>query len=119
MSAVWFLCKHFYFQNDTNVSMLPLSCMQEIAQAMQGVDIMVTVASNSPWYHDFLARQFFHHLISDNLLTKCKAVIVRIVPWKNESRYARNTKPQTVDDVLKTCGLNASSLKDKLCKFVT
>ena len=91
---------------------------QETAQAMQGVDIMVTVATVCPWYHDHLAKQFFQWLIGDNLLDECEAVIVRIVPWKNESDYSGDFKPQTVDDILKTCGFNTPSLKDKLCKLV-
>ena len=87
--------------------------MQEISQAMQGVDIVVTITSTAPWFHDILAQEFFQCLTSDNLLDKCRAVVVRIVPWKSTNS---RVKPQTVDNILEMIGLD--DLKDKLCKFV-
>lgn len=82
---------------------------------MQGIDIMVTVATNYPLYHDYMLRRFFECVIGDNLLDECEAVIVRIVPWKDQSDDSSDFNPQTVDNVLKTCGLDIPSLKDKLC----
>ena len=86
---------------------------QEIAQAMQGVDILMTITSSAPWFHDFWAQEFFQCLTSDNLLDKCRAVVVRMVPWKSTNSRA---KPQTVDNILKLIGFD--DLKDKLCKLV-
>ena len=93
--------------------------LQEIAQTMQGVDIMLTVFSTQPWMIDFVAQEFFQCLISDNLLDQCKAVVVRIVPWKTDNaRLRRSTKPLSADDILTRSGLNAaSSIKEKFCKF--
>ena len=88
---------------------------QEIAQAMQGVDILVTITTSAPWFHDFLAEEFFQCLTSDSLLDKCKAVVVRIVPWKSSNSRA---KPQTVENIIKTIGLDVSNLNDKLCKLI-
>ena len=68
---------------------------------MQGVDILVTFSTSATpcnWFHDFLAQEFFQCLTSDNLLDRCKAVVIRIVPEKSADLRAR---PQTMDDILK------------------
>lgn len=80
---------------------------------MQGVDILVTIPFLSPWFNDFFAETFLQHLINDNLLDKCKAVVVRF--GKNSNPPA---KPQTVEDYLKMIGLDVSNLNAKLCKLV-
>ena len=105
---------HLYNYNVIHYFILPHP--QEIAQAMQGVDILVSCVSTSPWSQGFLAQSFFSCLISDNLLTQCKAVIVRVVPWKDQSKYSRQAKPSTVEEVLKRYGLDSSNLQEKLCK---
>ena len=89
-----------------------LSRLQEIAQAMQGVDILVTSVYPYP-RANVSAESFFSRLISENLLTKCKAVIVRMV----FGEYA--PKPSTQEEVLNMLELDSSNLQEKLCKYTS
>ena len=86
---------------------------------MQGVDVMLMMASTQPWFLDFMAQEFYECLIGDKLLDQCKAVVIRIVPWKKDNAHhlRNNINLLTVDAVLTRCGLDkATTIKEKLCK---
>ena len=86
---------------------------------MQGVDILLMMLSTQPGYFDFLARDFYECLIEEKLLERCKAVVVRIVYWKNDNTKLRTgNKHVTADGILSECGITATTpIKDKLCKY--
>jgi hypothetical protein len=80
---------------------------------MQDVDIMVALTSANPYAIDFMTVQFYQCLVEENLLDKCRAVVLRISHWKGE----RGFKPITADEVLTKCGLSkdkAPKLQEKL-----
>lgn len=86
---------------------------------MQGVDVMIMMLTNAPWIFNYMAQDFYNHLIGDNLLDQCKAVVLRIVPWKTDNdHFQRNFKPIAVEEVLTNTGLDkaSSNIKEKLCK---
>lgn len=87
---------------------------------MQGVDVMVMMLTDTPWgIFNYMAQGFYDHLIGDNLLEQCKAVVVRIVPWKTGDHHLqRSYKPIPVEEILTNSGLDkASTIKEKLCKW--
>ena len=91
--------------------------LQEIAQVMQGVDVMLMMSSTNPFTLDYMTLEFYECLIGDNLLDQCKAVVLRIVSGKVDPLFQRNTKPLTADDILAKSGLSkASNLQKKLCE---
>jgi hypothetical protein len=95
----------------------PSVTREEIAQVMQGVDVMLMMSSSNPFALDYMTLEFYECLIGDNLLDQCKAVVLRIVSGKVDPLFQRNTKPLTADDILTKSGLSkASNLQKKLCK---
>ena len=84
---------------------------------MQGVDVMLIMSSTHAFSLDYMTLEFYEALIGDNLLDKCKAVVLKVFSGKADPIFGRNSKPLTVEDILTKSGLSkASTLQNKLCK---
>ena len=91
--------------------------MQEVAQVMQGVEVFIALIPNYFHFSNFMSRDFYHCLLSENLMDRCKVVIARLVHVegsKVERRGRRNAKPMTPEDLMKMHGLETEKLKSKL-----
>lgn len=88
---------------------------------MQGVDILVAVIPSSFHYYDFMSREFYHCLLSENLMDRCKFVIARLVnvEGSKQRRQRRNRKDMTPEAVMKMHGLETEKLNSQLCEFFT
>ena len=96
-----------------------LFVMQEVAQVMQGVEVFIAMVPNSLHYFNFMSQDFYHCLLSENLMDRCKVVVARLVRVegsKMERRGRRNAKPMTPEALMKMHGLETEKLKSKLRK---
>ena len=90
--------------------------MQEVSQVMQGVEVFIALIPNYFHFSNFMSRDFYHCLLSENLMDRCKVVIARLVHVegsKVERRGRRNTKP-IPEDLMKMHGLETEKLKSIL-----
>ena len=88
--------------------------MQEVAQVMQGVEVFIALIPNYFHFSNFMSRDFYHCLLSENLMDRCKVVIARLVHVegsKAERRGRRNAKPMTPEDLMKMHGLGQENSK--------
>ena len=93
--------------------------MQEVSQVMQGVEVFIAMVPNTLHYFNFMSRDFYHCLLSENLMDRCKVVVARLVQVegsKMERRGRRNAKPMTPESLMKMHGLETEKLKSKLRK---
>ena len=90
--------------------------MQEVAQVMQGVEVFIALVPN---HFNFMSQDFYHCLLSENLMDRCKVVVARLVHvegFKVERRGRRNAKPMTPEALMKMHGLETEKIKSKLCE---
>ena len=86
---------------------------------MQGVDIFIAIVPSTFHYYDFMSRDFYHCLLSENLMDRCKFVIARLVnvEGSKQQRRRRNAKDTTPEAVMKMHGLETEKINSKLCEL--
>ena len=104
--------------------------MQEIAQVMRGIEILVIVMSTRPYYMTYLSQEFFNYIFAENLSETCRHVVIRITKDNDagtastdrqgrRGRSWRLRSERTVDPtkVMKMYGFEMEKIKAKVCKF--
>ena len=105
--------------------------MQEVAQVMRDVEILVIVMSTRPYYMTYLSQEFFNCIFTENLSETCRHVVIRIT--KDEDAGTVNTDTQgrnrrswrlrserrvDPDKVMKMYGFEMEKIKAKVCKLI-
>ena len=82
---------------------------------MQGVDVLISLMPAAPFSFMNMSHEFYSCLVEENLMEKCKTVIVRIVSvdWSS----LRNVRGLKAETIMKAQGLDPEKFKGKLCKL--
>ena len=98
------------------------SHMQEVAQALQGVEVVIILMSTLPFYLEPLSREFFTYMFADKLAVSCHHVVFRItkdlVPKELKGKHdviGRGGKVN-IGKAMNNYGFVKRKIKAKKCK---
>ncbi len=91
--------------------------LQELSQVVEDIEILITRLNTKDYWAAF-GPHFYDIIFSDNVATKCKMVVARVVGKKRtNTRRGRSTALST-EEFLQSEGFNFDSFnfKGKFCK---
>ena len=89
--------------------------MQEVAQVMQGVDIVI-IFMTSPYFSFYYKDFFFDYMFKENLAKHCH-ILIRIQHDTHATiHYNASTPSSNPDDVMSQHGLERKKIKAKISK---
>ena len=94
--------------------------MQEVAQVMQDVDILI-IFMTFPYFSFYYKEFFFDYMFSDTLV-KCCHILIRIQShahlYDPKTYYNHPPPPSDLDDVISRHGLDRKKIKAKISESI-
>ena len=111
-----------------------INLLQEVAQIMRDVEILIIVMSTRPYYMTYLSQEFFNYIFAGNLSKACHHVVIRITKDEDTTGTASTDRQGHRGRSLRLCrsaegmvnptkimkmyGLEMETIKKKVCKFI-